>query len=550
MPPPVARIVQMRRRAVGAQLVALAWVVLGRVEVGATSLQQNAGGSAEVLPVACHHYTVSWCDGMPLNADACLYCHLSCPLHSAAWVPDRIDVLCAQVAALLSERQPHFTSPAHLASHTMETLRLSGGVRTFEPPADAGAAVLSAAQQAQLSTMVEEREIIKYLTPHIWASILEPAPGLGDATSGLAPVLVNSEDFTWLGPAYEVVDQRLNLKPDLLLSWRSFVRPVPRKSTQGNPEDDPRYVFGVLADHALQQHGCIGGLLEGKAVPLTQSPFGALCNYHKCVTGICRGMLFNGTEFWLYITNYGQPVSLLKCKWTDAGTAQQLKDFFSMGDPPLLQLLRHLCTSLGVTLTADADGNIFLGAGGSGQVFHVHADGTPAALKVILTASAAKLSTEHSLLVRAHLAGAPVIAPSGKWVLHPSLGGGYLLQKVGKVFAVRTLAMCKQAFESLRQLHLKGFLHGDARLENLLQVDTDLLWVDMATALPVADGTTSADVLAAADALLLARSILGIPPGTDLHSPLVALAKQWTINMTKEQAAAFASAVWQRQGIQ
>ena len=77
---------------------------------------------------------------------------------------------------------------------------------------------------------------------------------------------------------------------------------------------------------------------------------------------------------------------------------------------------------------------------------------------------------------RAAAAGAPVVA-----VVEDSLtffyhegpaacygGGGFLLRHVCRPAAVTSLARCKAAFAALYHLHAAGFVHGDARLPNLV----------------------------------------------------------------------------------
>ena len=121
----------------------------------------------------------------------------------------------------------------------------------------------------------------------------------------------------------------------------------------------------------------------------------------------------------------------------------------------------------------------------------------------------------------ASAAGAPVVnvipgsliflsdAATGRYA-----GGGFLLAEVldrasSNSAPATTRALCDEAFEALRALHAAGFVHGDARLPNLLRRrgGGSLVWIDM-----VVDASCASEPVAAlqrADAQTLAASLMG-----------------------------------------
>ena len=259
---------------------------------------------------------------------------------------------------------------------------------------------------------------------------------------------------------------------------------------------------------------------------LTVEDFGQLANYLMHAPGLRRGMLFNARHMWLYEADGGAPRRLIKAELGARGSRALLRGFFDdparpLPEPPLLVLLRALMRELAVVPCEAAPGaGAFLGAGASGRVFAVRRAGTgagapPLALKASHTASRADLTYEFDRHVAAAAAGAPVvpiIADSLRFAVDAAgchAGGGYLLRDVLSPFEATSAQRCAAAFGSLRALHVTGFVHGDARLPNLLAAGSRAppLWIDMRAA---AAGGTQADARRA-DARTLAESILGLP---------------------------------------
>jgi tRNA A-37 threonylcarbamoyl transferase component Bud32 len=293
------------------------------------------------------------------------------------------------------------------------------------------------------------------------------------------------------------------LKPDLFLSWLPFVE------LSGEV-----HCAGVLGSYALQQAGCVRGLFEAKRRDLSDGDFGELCAYNQCIDGICCGMVFDSTQFWLYKSSSGFPVSLLKSRWTHPGSEQEIRSFFSsIEEPPLLILLRALLEKHGVGL-CHVNGRCYLGSGASGHVFRVGDSKCPQALKVVITTSHTHVAGEFGRLQQAADLNAPVVRPVAGSLhelrnigLRRVSGGGFLLQDVGEPFSLTSQGRCEEAFEALSALHRVGIIHGDPRIPNLLLVDKKPAWIDLHSAvlLPSVPKTMQA---AQFDAAILVGSIL------------------------------------------
>jgi tRNA A-37 threonylcarbamoyl transferase component Bud32 len=173
----------------------------------------------------------------------------------------------------------------------------------------------------------------------------------------------------------------------------------------------------------------------------------------------------------------------------------------------------------------------FLGAGSSARVFCVAKAGAPApeelrALKVSTSLSRGELEHEIATLRAAADAGAPVVPPVDSSLRHfcridggTLSGGGFLLQHVCSRAKLDSQASCAAAFRALRKLHAAGFVHGDARVPNLVQYKRDFLWIDMRES-----AADSLDEALHNDAQTLAASALRCPLSPELHAPvLVAL---------------------------
>ena len=475
---------------------------------------------------------------------------------------EQLRLLAAGQQALLSAaRQPASpTNPAQLAHVTLETLqRVPGGIRVLGD-ADAGAdadgpSVLSAAQQSCFRDDVgaaatrKEKALVRLMTPILCDLRLpraEAAPEAGAAPVAddpCIPLLVNSEEVPWLVHPSSSGLPGLRQKPDLFRSWAPFVEL--RDGGGSDQGDGPQFVFGGLAGYALQAAGCAAELYEAK-VRLAERDFGELCAYQQCVPGRCFGMLFDLDDFWLFESFSGNPVRLIKGAWTAAGSLACVRRFYADApEPPLAILLRELLRALRLKSLA-VRGSCYLGSGAHGHVFRVGSEAEPMALKVALVPLAGDLyliEAEFEHMRAAWRRGAPVVPPVEGSLRVLDLGGGYLMQNVGRRFEVTSATRCTTAFCALAHLHKCGVVHGDPRIPNLLLVGTEALWVDLrGSAVVGALGAPSVHS-ARADAACLARSILTLEARAPLPVAAEAALARYEPAVA-ESVTALAAAVW------
>ncbi len=395
-------------------------------------------------------------------------------------------------------------------------LRKLGTVEDFEGDEAAGAAVLDARQQLLLASCTSETEVVSRLTPALWR--LRVAGD--DSDDPCRPVLVNGENFNWLDDPVASLPPNMRLKPDLFTAPLVCVEAHAGAGSQGSGDC---YLFGRLADRRLQLDGCVHELFEAKMGPLTDAHFGELVTYQRLIPGECRGMLFNGTHFWLFASLHGQAMRLVKGAWAALGSASRVRRFFddeAPPPPPLVPLLRQLLAALRLR-PAPMGGSAYLGGGGSGRVFAVArvredvAAQPRMALKVVVSAAggwwASSLTREFQAMQHAAAQGAPVVAVvAGSLQLLDGVGGGFLLARCGVPFgAPASRAACAAAFTSLAALHACDVLHGDARLPNLLRLDGAAAWVDLsANAVARAEFPQAFAVNSRVDAATLAQSVL------------------------------------------
>lgn len=401
-----------------------------------------------------------------------------------------------------------------LGNVTLDELSTTAAVHDLA--AAAGAAVLDPEEQDRLSDLTTENDVIKFITPFLM-DICTPASTAAGASS-FRRVLVNSEYLQWLRhPASK--REKLELKPDLHLSWHPFVEYRDANDTQSPA--GPGFLFGILPSDALTKAMCSVAFFEAKRGPLTHKDFGELCAYHQCINGPCWGMLFDATAFWLYTSVRGNPVRLLRGKWVQPGSAAAIRDHFNaVPEPALLTLLKALTSALAVDICQYAPARrAHLGSGANGHVFSVGDPFRPKALKVILQPDdGTSIATEFALMADAadRCADAVVCPVPGSLrefdSLGPASGGGYMLAEVGEPIDLKTAKHCAKVFAALARLHRGRVYHGDARLPNLVAVrDADgqkqLKWVDLRHCSMLRE-TESAEVQCRRDLCTLAASIL------------------------------------------
>lgn len=461
------------------------------------------------------------------------------------------------ISAMAASLQPKLgiASTTKLAHTSLEALQaMPGGVKPAADlvasiPSSGRRAILTKQQQDELKRLAstgKEVDVVRYLTPHLTRLRLPPAQSSQSLVSAAAdlcePVLVNSEEFQWLVHPATRSNPKLNEKPDLFRSWRPFVAFREGKERQAQ---DSQFSFGRLADYRLQAAGCVREIYEAKK-EFKDSDFGELCAYHLCIEGICFGMLFDSTRFWLYKSMYGHPMQLFQGTWTEPGGDEAVRAFFKeVPEPELLTLLRRLLADLKTSLyfierpleNKTMERRAHLGSGGYGHVFAVGDASSPKALKVILTTSSVRVAQEYQQLELAARSEAPVVPPVPGSLRTYETGGGYLLEEVGAPFTVASKTQCREAFAALAMLHSKSITHGDPRLPNLLRCRSGPRWIDPASFVQNFIDPEHGDVK------VLATSVLNLQRVDQLPDPVKTAIAKYAAS-SSDSVVAVADAVW------
>jgi hypothetical protein len=376
-------------------------------------------------------------------------------------------------------------TPATRGEEAWLTLARMGEIHKFESMTGSPA-VLTPAELNAMPCRFEE-EMVSYLLPFLWDALFPPEAQV------LPRVLFTSERDNWLyHPTEERANRKSLLKPDFFVTFLPFF--TPSAVDAGNKVDGATNKTRYGTSHSILLRYETAGLVGSATVRvgLKCGPFGTLCNYHAHIPGVCRGVVFNEKEFWLYKTCNGDPISVLTdVHWDQPGSAIALRNFFAAspkGD--LICALEHFIVTVGnITLDAGA----FLGAGATGAVFKCTSSGQEMALKVVLfdearcddTAFAREVQTLSDL----HAKKAPVIYPQ-QVTIHSRAEdgvppyGAYTMTPVGKRLCA-TKTNCRAMFKSLNEVHKLGGVHGDARLANCIFVEgKGFLWIDFLKGLP------------------------------------------------------------------
>ncbi|CAE7691376.1 unnamed protein product [Symbiodinium sp. CCMP2592] len=201
-----------------------------------------------------------------------------------------------------------------------------------------------------------------------------------------------------------------------------------------------------------------------------------------------RGMIFDKSGFELYHVagQCGSRKALLEriCgAWSAPGGKKLLCDFLSHYSP-WERLLRQSLRQAGAVPIA------FLGSGAFGRVLEAKHKRNEQieriAIKAVLAVGVPNgfsPGAEVEVMKRACEKGCPVVAPSSDCIevveSNKVLGWFHILGDVGTPVPVDTAqAKWRDLVEALRQLHLKGFVHGDPRLANVVLLGENFKWID------------------------------------------------------------------------
>ena len=356
--------------------------------------------------------------------------------------------------------------------------------------------------------------------------------------------VVNSErpGFEWL-ETFSAAD-KCTKRPDFIICNPAFYeqRAEPDNISTGVLavqhmllDQDQTLLYGVKAGHPLRflDDICI---IEGKVDKLQDADVGQMKTYAglqaRLVTNTAfhRLALFNQQTFILFLSRGGEFVSATECKWNTPGSKQLIQNFFDVPSP-LVKALKASCEALSVTpCTPRVNWPCILGAGGSGVVFRVSPIVTELTGKCGSTRSETAVMGTRALKVV--VGGCPALthfhrewqsAKIAKTLstrvitvgnIFVGVGfGAYLMDEVGTAVPTTSLDQKQTLFSALHDLHIRGIVHGDARIQNAILLPDGIKWVDFATAASISsDVRSDVSLLIANDFELLFKSVFGQMP--------------------------------------
>ena len=361
---------------------------------------------------------------------------------------------------------------------------------------------------------------------NVWVALLTPR--LMELVAGLGPhkLLVNSELIGWVR-----TETRLSeyfQRPDLFvcdsMAYVAGSKPVltDRSSESSRFAASLRtdaFLFGSIAWPLRDALLC---LLEAKVkIQLNEAIGEVFAKAQNILRGTTMASikccLFDMQDMYLLTFTLTGLLSSHRFALTSPGSLHALSQYILPSqadvDPPWLHTTRKLCTSFQVEPVV---GRAFLGAGAHGKVFRVQgcaaarsqqsasssSSGSNSAsplsetfaLKVVDRRHQDSLDAEHSKLqallpLRSTTSCAclPAFVSAAVHRVMSSagepLGSGLLLQPVGDpVWPDHAQQSAKSALskiiEALFRLHRLNVIHGDARLENIIQSAGELVWID------------------------------------------------------------------------
>ena len=329
-------------------------------------------------------------------------------------------------------------------------------------------AVLTADQQVEASRLAKMKE--KYFVAYM-------LPKLEELFVDTSRVVVDSQNFPWLDPGFGGA----LLKPDAFITHRGMYAARTSHaaaSVGGESASGPR--CGIPADSRF--HADDVDPIEGKSGATIEGQLELVDYLNLKGDGCSSGMLIGHDQFWLIEAHKLYITKRVVGKWTDGGSASAICDFFRPSK--WIQAINGVCSELNCTIAEGSPDSLttipFLGAGSFGRVFRLDLciDGDATAVKVVLPSNSRALQQEYQLLAAIFAANeaAPVVRVSR--FVSGDTGAGYVLAPIGMVVASETKVNVAQVFAVMQQLHSSGFVHGDARLSNLIRHKRSLLWID------------------------------------------------------------------------
>lgn len=325
-----------------------------------------------------------------------------------------------------------------------------------------------------------EQHLVNLYTPTLIKIVEEVNPDLR---------LVNSEYFQWLRCMSG--HRKADLKPDLF----SAHHPLIQYSAPYNnaPTCAVQRLFGKFI--SWESRASIHCIWDAKW-KIDMQAFGEKCKYlqiagedcvdHNGVALKLKGVLFDKDQFWMIKSSGNTITEVETCKWSQCGSKELLIEFLR-GSNPWLEAANALCEELGVSImdysNSEEDLCAWLGTGANGRVFQLRGGRV---IKIVLGRKSDEVEKEYLLMLKHYKWEAitslvfPVVEDSYR---SGEIGGvryaGYLLAQEGQKITRPVSGELKRDLAvSLCGLHSHDVIHGDPRIENVLNLEGTLKWID------------------------------------------------------------------------
>ena len=374
-------------------------------------------------------------------------------------------------------------TPASHGRHESQRLEREGKLKTFTS-IQGESSILSPDEVIEFSKLQTEHQMVAFITPHLEMIFRQ--------NNESSTVVVNSEEYKWLRTSD---DTNFNQKPDLFVCHKAIYEARAPFNTGDNTLKKMRRstdVFGVLANWKLRRF--LHVVCEAKQ-GIGYSGLGETINYgaHLCFEEdgpvTVRLVLFDPKEFWLIECVKGVATSIEKCCWSQCGSFSLFRNF-ALRDP-LIEALDDACKEFKLTV----DENSFLGQGAFGVVFRVqNRKGKYLAMKIVSDegdhVKHLKMQAEITINAKEKCPDY-IVGIESNGILHYENKAGVLLQSdVGDHYS--TLSG-KQIIQALAALHSENILHGDCRVENIVNLSGKARWIDMRAAYLFQSGDMSSE---------------------------------------------------------
>jgi hypothetical protein len=429
---------------------------------------------------------------------------------------------------LKQDNKPHVSeSCTEMGTNVLKTLKGEKLLKTFDGEGCQLPSIMTEEDVFAMDSLSDEYESNCYVQCKLMPIFNE-----------IGLVVVNSErpGFEWLQTLSGV--EKCTRRPDLIICNPCFyeARTQPdvadgvlavQKKLLGN---DETLLYGIKAGHPLRFLDDIS-IKEGKRDKLKDADVGQVKMYAglqaRLVTNPAfhRVALFDREKFVLFLSKGGEFVSATECGWRTPGSKQLIQEFFDVPSP-LVRALKASCDGLSVIPCApQVNSPCILGAGGSGVVFRVipvEPDLTSTcgstrsetavlrskALKVVVgdTGAILRLQREWETVKRASGLSDRVVTVGA--IFFGDGFGAYVMNEVGTAVETSSVEQKQALFAGLHGLHIRGVVHGDARVPNAISLPDGIMWIDFANAFISGE----ASVLVANDFCVLFESVFAQKP--------------------------------------